>query len=1112
MSAGELLFDPASEYEVIEEFEFDELVQRPSEIRFFTLQEQAADLIEKLLPTTGRVAKGVIRKAEYEVDTFVNLHNKLVVETTDGFVQKEYTKPVALPWVSYKNTHTVESATYNWNQKWTPLYDTAAGMTPNYYMLMLDSLPKSGRYFSQGDGIPVYVDGRTKIENIRLLDRVPYTKTGFNSDGTFKVLHLLREDTQDIARFTGYIVNRVPLPLPNPLDNHPFLSMHDGKVLNTTEPLPELLPNMQTIFDHAIPETSNPYKVAMPYLKLFNITLKDVPFKLWKSKFPPVPVVEEVPQPAMLTFPQGSEDAPSKTLLDAYKHPWYLGLSSRKWLFEQIDGGALISKMLLSKAGDVGIVAIPPPVVLPDGNVINGTPEDCLPTEITDFDDFSLRGIYRPPKCSVCGAIGHGGPSCPDKKSSILYKPVHGCIPLSFIVGERQDALYHEKSAWTPGTGEAFLREYQTLLQKFSPYDYIAFAKAPAATPATARNETRKLIVSILDDDMKLPEDQLTDITDLIQHANHENNVYTDPESGAFLVCDHELARLRGEYAKDPKQYLATWCNRTAGFYVCKYSGERVAEIIEHQDEFDEQGRVINRHDAGNTSTGHAPSFASEIRDLHTVFKATPAEDIMYLLITLLQVLPQEADLSTILAYVRSQAELIRSKPGDNNKKNFLMSVFGFCGIVILLQTHRPQLIPRRSFGPKPILLHGFPRDTTDTNDAPLVDSLLGALQKTFETYHTSFNGPSVEFIRTLLDSRKKVKSAVIATLQKAVAPKFKEELMIAKGNLVSAAVGPAQTQSYAPPILTAKKDLTFLPPTGSVRTAEESRFRCRETVIPWLTSISQFSFVQPELPILQKLYPSQKATLVDIPIVTNTPYTPTAAEIRKRLELPMPTIPLIKKMLDYEKPRILQAFLLRLFSIATSELTKYVADIRSNVERAYANDSLLRDYYKGILREFAGRITSVDFQRSLQADTAIKSLMSNAVETRSVMDNLAAKEREMFKLRLRRMPDIQRDITKKLIDLGLAPYLITKADRDAFVSQIQTETAVLEPPEAVEAPENVPEEGLHAERDVGPQGEEYTNEQGDPFLTDYGDYGDMRDGQETGDAAAYNDEEDFGI
>ena len=43
MEAGFIRFDPASEFEILETIHFEEEIQRPESLRFFTLDEQLLD-------------------------------------------------------------------------------------------------------------------------------------------------------------------------------------------------------------------------------------------------------------------------------------------------------------------------------------------------------------------------------------------------------------------------------------------------------------------------------------------------------------------------------------------------------------------------------------------------------------------------------------------------------------------------------------------------------------------------------------------------------------------------------------------------------------------------------------------------------------------------------------------------------------------------------------------------------------------------------------------------------------------------------------------------------------------------------------------------------------
>jgi hypothetical protein len=1127
MSVVEFLFDPTTEFVVLEEFEFDELIERPSAIRFFTYEEQASDFIEKLLPKTGKVAKGVIRKAEHEVDAFTYLYKNTLEETPDGYVEKKYSPPKILPWVRYINSSPLVVTRYNYDD----LVLTQKEMAPNYYLRMLDILPKSGLYFSTGE-TPVYTRGKVKINDTVFLDDYVYTRTSFRDDGSYTIDKIPRVDTRDVAKFSGYIVDRPPIDPPNPLTDHPFLSAHPDPIrIDTTEPLPELLPNIETIFEHAIPETRDPYMQGLDYLKVYNIRLRDVPFKLWTSKFPPVPLVEISPIPVSITFPERIEEQPAKQLVDTYKSPWYPALASRRWLMGQEDAGLLVSKMLLSKVGSLGVVAIPPPIGFPEGGIITGTPEDCLPTEITGFDDFLTRGIHRAPTCPSCGATGHIGKTCPIKKTNKDYNSGYGCIPLSFVSVERESAPYENKEPWTPGTDETILKTHLSEIEKHRNYHVEYFSKPPASSPASLLSETRQLIVKILNDDSKVPEDQLFEIQELLRDAIVENNVYKTAD-GAFLICEHEIERLKGEFNKDPDAYLRKWGAKVDGYYVCQYSGDRIAEVIQHQDAFDEQGHIINRHDKISVSA-YLPkehlSFAIHLRNLQSFFNiGEPAEDIMYLLISLLQILPEEKDLITLISYVREETAKVKAKVGSKlvEKKNdidLMFGMFGFNAVVILLQTHLPQLIPRRSFGGRPLLLRGFPRDTSDINDAPLIDSLLGALQQTFESYPSTFRGSSVVFLRTLLNNRKVVKKLVLSGLQKQFVPKFKDQLLYAKDNLEAVSVGYVVQQAYQPPVLRPQKDVSYLGPAEKVSTSDETRFNCYAK-LAWMEPGTPFSFRQPELPITETIQPSKKAAVVTSDERVLGAYTPTADEVRKRLKIKGPPGALFKRILDLNTPRSLQSILLRIFTLAslenpTPQMKTYIAEIRNNIESAFENPSLLRDYFKGVLLEFLTLLTP-GLERAILQDIPIRSVLSTAAETRSVIDKLGAAEREEFKARLRRMPDAQREVTKELIDLGLAPYLITKGDRELFSKELQRETDV-EPPtdnplvapgEQVQ-PQDIPEEGLHDERDIGPQGEVPKN--GDTELQyDYGDYGDARartsEGEEYVDAVAYDYEEDF--
>lgn len=1128
-----LLFNPATEFQVLEEFEFDELIQRPEEIRFFTLNAQTTDFFEKLLPKTGKLTKGAIRKAEYEVDTFKKLYDRIVGETPDGFEIRTTTRPQTLPWVTYTNSGSRQTSVFRWQDEWTPLFEDGAGMRANYYVQMLDSLPKRAIYYDAEGGQAVTP---ARINDTIALEPIRYTKTAYREDGTFRIQSITRPDTGDRAAFTGYTID-VPSPAPpNPLEGHPFLGSRAVPVtLETTEDLPTILPSLEAIFTHAVPRTSNPYKDAPPYLKLYDIRLSQVPWKEWKTAFPPAELVEEGAPPTEIPLKEGGGDAPSKILTDVYGATWHPGLSTRGWLGQQLDGGVLVSRILLSQAGTHGPLAIPPPVVLPDSVPIEGTAEDCLPSTITEFADFASRGIYRTPRCAVCGWYGHTATDCGDRKGKVVAetKPGGGCIPLPQVMKEREEAPFQGKQPWNPETEAAILAAYQTLIKKHTVRDVdIVTPPSPEAPAPAPIPEARELILAILRDESRVPEDKAVAIQAILNTIEYEilDDLYV-VNKNQFLICQHTIEQLLGDYERNPDAFLLKWTAKDDGFRTCKACGERVTEIIEAQDQFDENGRLIQSQSKlgkpAFVNEEHV-TFAASLQKLQSLFKTeSPAEDIFYLLLSLLQVLPDTDQLLPVLGVVRSESSKMISRiagkkltPKQQSDVDMALAVFGFNGVVILLQTHKPQLLPRRSFGSKPLVLRGFPRDTTDASDAPLIDSLLGALQQTFEAYPSTFRGASVVLLRNILNDRKKVRSVILSSMTKQFVPLFQDALRTAKETQAPVDVVQPPVNAFHPPLYRPGKEVTYLSPADTIATGPERRFRCKDPSPPWLIPSTPFSFRQAELTITSPLRPSSKATEIAPPTEFPEEYTPTKEEVRQRLRIDPAEFRPLRRVLDSGQPDFLSRILLEWMTIlsrastTSSEVQAYIRRMRPRVERAVGDPSLLRDYLKGMLIELVAALNAdgVSYsllEKSFADDVAIRALTTKADEAKRNVDVLKARERETFKERMRRLPDAQREITKSLIDLGIAPYLITRDDREAFMRQFQEEVAAAEAAPAAPLPLDVPEEGANADRDVGPQGEAPLDADGNELEDDYGDYGDRRarnaDGEEYEEARAFD-------
>jgi ribosomal protein S30 len=93
------------------------------------------------------------------------------------------------------------------------------------------------------------------------------------------------------------------------------------------------------------------------------------------------------------------------------------------------------------------------------------------------------------------------------------------------------------------------------------------------------------------------------------------------------------------------------------------------------------------------------------------------------------------------------------------------------------------------------------------------------------------------------------------------------------------------------------------------------------------------------------------------------------------------------------------------------------------------------------------------------EKDLALFALLAQLKDVRTETNTLRAKERHLFTDRLREMTDSQRQITKDLLDRGMAPYIITNADRDVFAAQIERELGPLEEDIGVGAPRDSPDD-----------------------------------------------------
>jgi hypothetical protein len=188
------------------------------------------------------------------------------------------------------------------------------------------------------------------------------------------------------------------------------------------------------------------------------------------------------------------------------------------------------------------------------------------------------------------------------------------------------------------------------------------------------------------------------------------------------------------------------------------------------------------------------------------------------------------------------------------------------------------------------------------------------------------------------------------------------------------------------------------------------------------------------------------------------------------------------KDLLALETPAALQTVVLRAFSLlridtAFSNLHAFIREYSHNVEFVGGDFALVRDYLLGVLRTLLSKLNDAG-EALLKGDPTLRSMLTSSKDAKETVTQLRARERETLKKRLKAMSDVERDITKQLLDRGLVPFLITREDRELFAKKQEEEE------EVVESEEDMP-------RLDGPQGEVPVNQNGQELELDQGDYGD---------------------
>lgn len=1003
----------AEDFQILEDIEFDETIERPESIRFYTLEEQTVDAFERLVPRgrTTKYAKDQVRK---EVDSLRELYSQYVVPTPTDYTVRDIKQSIHVDWV-----HPVYASStlqpFEWSG-WLSLFEDEGAR--GFYPRMMARLPRP--YMQTQEGIVYPVQEPTEFLDtngdnaLRTLPVYERTKAIVHEDKTVTIAKVPMEGTEDQLGFIGYFLEKRPLEIPNPLPEHPFFKSNEPTFLESQTPLRDVFPTMDAILTHGVPVTKDPYGDAASYLKIYDIQLSSIPWEQWKVKFPPADVMEGERQPEPLLFPKSKKDAPSEKLATAYKSKYEPGLASRYWLTKQIDAGEFVIRLLLSESINNGSVETVPEVIpLPEQ-----FPEADCELLGRNFQEFATQGtIRRTWKVKK------------DRDGNEIDEVKYQCVPLEFVQQERRRFGYKNKQQWTEGLEDRMKTEYLRYMNSLFPIQPITKKEAALAkTPGRPDSMMRKEIVAILNDPKRFPEDKLADIRELLKAgAFLTGQVYMDADA-TFLVCSHTLSLLSGDLAQDKNKFYETWSVLQDGFRVCRYCGEHISrQDFVDQEDFDEGGFVIRHADVLETGaksqmSEELSSYTRGIQSLRSLIQPDNAvDDVMFLLITLLQVLPNGEIFQLFANTARAFAEKQVSKKDTSTKANELRGAIGLAGAILLLQSHLPILVPRRSFGANPVKLNGYPRDADVPEEFSIMDSLMSVFQKTFQAFPSAFKGPSAQFIRAILNDRKPIRKLIPVIIKG----------ILAKNPDIKTGLERAKVHTDTIPVVEQPKTLipNVQPPPelDVIRTFG----KCPSARPIWSNGRIP-KIVQEDVPLRSGILSAKNKEVVE----------PSLSVREEVMNIPKPEIAARLKKTTKAKVAIKDPYHTNLLAASRLyDLFQIPNPIRSVNPRQ--NKAELRDIGQGFLLEILDIIQKDPTKQRrldelLTKDVALYAILGDYVQNKTNLNKLRADERMTFVQRMTQKSDDEREVIGDLLRIGLAPYVITNEDRSMLAEEAE--------------------------------------------------------------------------
>jgi hypothetical protein len=372
-----------------------------------------------------------------------------------------------------------------------------------------------------------------------------------------------------------------------------------------------------------------------------------------------------------------------------------------------------------------------------------------------------------------------------------------------------------------------------------------------------------------------------------------------------------------------------------------------------------------------------------------------------------------------------------------------------------------------------------------------VLNSILVLLRKTFESFPGSYRGSVATILREVLKKSKDLHDQSLqwikffAEQNKSVFENARERYEVPEEE--------ASKNSLVLPIESVD-DPVYLP---GETLEEEKHMDCRTNKLSSSWSTKRLPNVsQTELSLQSRIDPSPNSRLVSPSNdVISSEHVPDG-DIRRRVALGIPSgFPVLTEFAKTADGAAFVTITTRLISFLPNIPVKQLKALQAHMVRIdiLESDSMIRDIAKGYFFELMNIVkASPPLTRAvndaLKTDLTLRMILLSKDAAEKEDFELRAKERNTLKASLRSMNDSEREITQRLLELGLADFIITNVDRERFVRELNYKEPELE--EAIVDMDR-PEEGYNDERDYVENGDQPIADDGTQLQVDYGDYGD---------------------